>query len=413
MRILFVCHRFPFPPARGGKIRPFNIIRHLSQNHRVTVASLARSPEEAAQGEGIAPHCERFLMETIPPASAWLRMWANLPSPRPSSMGYFHSPRLARRIEAELAREPVDLIFVHCSSVAPYVEAVRGVPKVMDFGDMDSQKWLTYAEVRGFPLSLGYRIEGRKLERAEARIARNFDLCTCTTRAELESLQALDQPTPSDWFPNGVDLEKFRPAAEPYDRDSICFIGRMDYYPNQEGVLRFCREILPRLKAARPALKLQVVGAEPSREIQRLGEIEGVTVTGTVPDVQPYVQRSCLTVAPLSIARGTQNKILESLAMGVPVVTSELAAKGVDVVPGEHLLAAGDAEAFAAAVLRLLDSEEERRRFAEAGRRRVETHHAWPASMRKLDGILESFLQAKASRDGGSPGTATVQGMLS
>ena len=392
MRILVVCHRFPYPPARGGKIRPFNIIRHLSERHRVTVASLARSPEEAAQGEGIAPYCERYLMETIPAVGAWIRAWACLPSPTPSSMGYFHSPRLARRIEAELAREAYDLVFVHCSSVAPYVERLKGPAKVMDFGDMDSQKWLTYAEVRGFPLSLGYRIEGSKLERAETRIARNFDLCTCTTKAELESLRDLDQRTPSDWFPNGVDLEKFRPSAEPYDPDTICFIGRMDYYPNQEGVTRFCKEVLPRLKAARPALKLQVVGAEPSREILDLGEIPGVTVTGTVPDVQPYVQRSCLTVAPLSIARGTQNKILESLAMGVPVVTSDLAAKGVDVVPGEHLLAASDPEAFAAAVLRLLESQDERRRFAEAGRRRVETHHSWPASMRKLDGILERLL---------------------
>lgn len=392
MRILVVCHRFPYPPARGGKIRPFNIIKHLSQNHRVTVASLARSREEAKQGEGIAPHCERYLMETIPTVSAWARLWLNLPTSTPSSMGYFYSLRLARRIEAELAREAFDLIFVHCSSVAPYVEQVRGIPKVMDFGDMDSQKWLTYAEVRRFPLSLGYRIEGRKLERAEARIAGNFDLCTCTTRAELESLRELGAATPSDWFPNGVDLQKFKPTDAPYDRDTICFIGRMDYYPNQEGVLRFCEEALPRLKAARPSVKLQIVGAAPSREILSLGAIPGVTVTGTVPDVQPYVQKSCLTVAPLSIARGTQNKILESLAMGVPVVTSDLAAKGVDVVPGEHLLAAGDADAFAAAVLRLLESEAERQRFAEAGRRRVESHHSWPASMRKLDGILDGLL---------------------
>ena len=392
MRILVVCHRFPYPPARGGKIRPFNIIRHLSQNHRVTVASLARSDEEAAQGEGIAPYCERYLMETIRPLGAWARAWAYLPTATPSSMGFFHSAALARRIQEEVAREAFDLIFVHCSSVAPYVESLRGPHKVMDFGDMDSQKWLTYAQVRSFPLSLGYSIEGRKMERAEARIARQFDLCTCTTRAELESLRSLDHQTPSDWFPNGVDLEKFHPSEEPYGRDRICFIGRMDYYPNQEAVLRFCRDILPRLQAARPGLEFLVVGAAPSAEIRKLGERPGITVTGTVPNVQPYVQGSCLTVAPLDIARGTQNKILESLAMGVPVVTSDLAAQGVDVVPGEHLLAAREPDAFAEAVLRLLESEEERRRFAEAGRRRVETHHSWPASMAKLDGILERLL---------------------
>jgi glycosyltransferase involved in cell wall biosynthesis len=181
---------------------------------------------------------------------------------------------------------------------------------------------------------------------------------------------------------------------EPYDRDTLSFVGRMDYYPNQECMIRFCAEVLPRLRARRPSIRLLIVGADPSREIRRLAEQPGVTVTGSVPDVRPYVRRSALMIAPLNIARGTQNKILESMAMGVPVVTSEVAAGGVDALADEHLLVARDAAGYEAAVLRLLDRPDERARLAAAGRARVQSHHDWSASMRRLDGIIDRFIGA-------------------
>jgi hypothetical protein len=158
MNILVVCHRLPFPPTRGGKIRPFNIIRHLGRTHRVTVASLARSLEEARQGEGLAAHCARVLVEIVSAPAALGRMVARLPTPTPSSMGYFYSPALDRRITSEVATSAFDLVLVHCAFVAPYVAAVAGVPKILDFGDMDSQKWLAYARWRRFPQSIGYAI---------------------------------------------------------------------------------------------------------------------------------------------------------------------------------------------------------------------------------------------------------------
>jgi sugar transferase (PEP-CTERM/EpsH1 system associated) len=288
-----------------------------------------------------------------------------------------------------LRRERFDLIFVHCSSVAQYVAAVRGVPKILDFGDMDSQKWLEYARHKPFPLSAGYRLEGLKLEREEKRLARMFDLCTATTRAEWETLEGYGLGVPSDWFPNGVDSDYFAPTGEPYEADTLSFVGRMDYYPNQECMFDFCANVLPRVQQQRPQTKLLIVGADPSAAVKKLGERPGVTVTGSVPDVRPYVRRSAAMVAPLNIARGTQNKILEAMAMGVPVVTSRAAAGGVDAVPGEHLLVAGSHEEQAQAVLRVLDERTERERLAVAGRARVLSHHAWPSSMRRLDTIIE------------------------
>ncbi|HZM35058.1 MAG TPA: TIGR03087 family PEP-CTERM/XrtA system glycosyltransferase [Burkholderiales bacterium] len=390
MKILYVCHRFPFPPKRGGKIRPFNMIRHLSASgHDVTVVSLARSPDEATEGRGISPYCARFEMAQVQNPIQVARMVARLPTPTPSSMGYFYSPELARRVRELLRRERFDLIFVHCSSVAQYVAGVRGVPKILDFGDMDSQKWLEYARYKPFPLSVGYRLEGLKLEREEKRLARMFDLCTATTRAEWETLEGYGLGVPSDWFPNGVDSDYFAPSDEAYKPDTISFVGRMDYYPNQECMFDFCANVLPRVQERRPGTRLVIVGADPSPAVKKLGERPGVSVTGSVPDVRPYVRRSAAMVAPLNIARGTQNKILEAMAMGVPVITSPAGAGGVDAASGEHLLVAGSQEEQAQAILRILGDRDERRRLAIAGRARVLSHHAWPSSMRRLDAIIE------------------------
>src|SRR5262249_54185960 len=154
-----ICHRFPFPPARGGKIRPFNIIRHLSGSHDVTVASLARSAEELAAGAGLAQHCSRVIVERISAPAALARMMIRLPTATPSSMGYFYSPALARRIRRQAAETPFDLVFAHCAFVAPYVVPIVSPMKILDFGDMDSQKWLAYARVRAFPLAAGYYMD--------------------------------------------------------------------------------------------------------------------------------------------------------------------------------------------------------------------------------------------------------------
>ncbi len=402
MRILYVCHRFPYPPKRGGKIRPFNMIRHLHEaGHEVTVCSLARSAGEAEEGRGIAPHCTAFEIGTVTEAVQWARMIVRLPAPTPSSMGYFRSGELARRIDQLLATQRFDLIFVHCSSVAQYVEHVKGIAKILDFGDMDSQKWLEYAHYKPFPLSLGYALEGRKMLWAEKRLARSFDLCTATTRAEWETLESYGTGAATDWFPNGVDAGFFTPdPGVAYEPDTLSFIGRMDYYPNQECMQRFCKEVWPFLRARRPAMKLLIVGADPSPAIRALGDLPGVTVTGSVPDVRPYVRRSALMVAPLAIARGTQNKILEAMAMGVPVVTSSAAAGGVDAEAGRHLLVADGPQELATAILRIVADPQERARLATSGRDRMLSHHAWPRSMQRLDAIIERCVSGFPQRHG-------------
>jgi sugar transferase (PEP-CTERM/EpsH1 system associated) len=392
MNVLVLSHRFPFPPTLGAKIRPFQVLRHLSeQGHRVVAVSLARSAEEADQGRGLSAYCADYDMIRVNEMVQNLRTVGCLATTLPSSMGYFHSPELARRIKNRLRQERFDLIFVHCSSVARYVEDVA-IPRILDFGDMDSQKWLAYAKYKPFPLSAGYWLEGTKLEREERRLSGVFEMSTVTTKAELETLDGFATGAATGWFSNGVDTEYFTPSSEPYDVDTVSFIGRMDYYPNEECVIEFCQRTLPLIRERRPGMKFLIVGADPSPVVKRLGDIEGVTVTGSVPDVRPYVWRSAMTVSTLTIARGVQNKILESMAMGVPAVTSPIAAGGVDAEAPEHLLVASTPRQVADAVLRLAADRTERERLARAGRERMLTHHSWKGSMERFDRIVERCL---------------------
>lgn len=398
MKILYVTHRLPYPPDRGGKIRPFHTIEHLARSHEVTVASLVRSRREAADGRDLENHCAALIVESAGAPMSCIRMVARLPTPSPSSMGYFYSPRLARRIRAELKSAAYDLLMVQCSSMAQYVGRSPSIPKLLDFADMDSEKWLAYARQKPFPQSLGYYQEGIKLRRAEREMAGRFDACTCSTPAELSVLNGLRTAKRAGWFRNGVDTEVFKPEPAPYDPDTICFVGQMDYYPNAQAIREFCATVLPLLRAKRPAIRLLIVGADPSSGVRKLGSIPGVAVTGRVLDVRPYLRSAAVSVAPLKIARGTQNKILESMASGVPVVCSPAVQGGVDALAGEHFLTASEPPEYVEAILSILDNPAERARLAVAGRSRMLSHHSWAASMKKLDRIIDECLASKRGR---------------
>ncbi|WP_280154026.1 TIGR03087 family PEP-CTERM/XrtA system glycosyltransferase [Piscinibacter sp. XHJ-5] len=393
MRILFLAHRFPYPPTFGSKVRAFNVIRHLAQRHEVSVLSLARSAEEEREAAGIAPYCREHRTFRVHNPVQAAKMALTLPTPVSASEAFFHSTALQREIDARLARRSVDLVFAHCSAVGRYVAHVEGLPKIIDYCDVDSRKWADYVPHKPWPLSLGYRWEAWRMARTERRLAGRFEQVTVATPGEVETLAELGVRERVDWFPNGVDMAFFQPSAQAFDPDVITFVGRMDYFPNEQCMVDFCARAWPRLRQARPSLRLQIVGAAPTARVLALGRIEGVTVTGPVPDVRPFVQSSALTIAPLAIARGTQNKILEAMAMAVPVIASRIAAQGVDAVPGEHLLAADSVDEICDAVLRVVGDRRERERLAQAGRARVQSHHAWGSAMSRLDGIIERSIR--------------------
>ncbi|WP_417623753.1 TIGR03087 family PEP-CTERM/XrtA system glycosyltransferase [Paremcibacter congregatus] len=399
MNILFLSHRFPYPPTRGDKIRSFNMVKHLQgAGHKVTVASLARSAEEAAECQGIADYCEEFVLCEVRNPFQALRMGARLLTSEPSSMGFFYSRALQTEVNRLLDKTAFDLIVVFSSTAAQYVSHVTTIPKLLDFCDMDSQKWLAFANFKPWPVSFGYRLEGRKLEREEKKLCGEFDLCSCATDFEVDTLDSYQTGVASGFFPNGVDFDFFTPDGQAGDADydpyGISFVGRMDYYPNEECVLSFCDTVLPKLREKYPEANLTVIGAEPPANILALNNRPGITVTGTVDDIRTYVRKSAVMVTPLEIARGTQNKILEGMAMGVPVVSSRTAARGVDAVVGEHILAATTPEEYVAHISHLFEDSTARKRLAIAGRERVMSHHNWPRAMTLFDDCITRTLTA-------------------
>jgi polysaccharide biosynthesis protein PslH len=389
MNILFLCHRVPFPPNRGGKIRPFQMVQHLSRNHAVTVASLAHTQEELDAAAGLRDYCDEVIAEVLPDQQRWTNAVLALPTSMPSSLRYFWSPRLAQRIRRRTSSKLFDVVMVHCAFASQYAIDVPAPLKVLDYGDLDSGKWSEYSRDRRFPLSFGYGIESWKLRRYEISVANYFSRCTVTTDGELEEYRRIGISKPCSVIPNGVDFNYFqpRPPASAASR-KIVFLGRMDYFPNIQGIERFVREVLPIVRRTVPEAELYIVGANPAAAVQKLAMVPGVTVTGSVPDVRPYLDNVALSIAPLYLARGTQNKILECMAMKVPVVSTIQAAKGVRAEAGRDFLVSSSTQEMASHVIALLRDPDLRARLADSALETIKQEHCWPSSMKLLDRVL-------------------------
>jgi hypothetical protein len=407
MRILFLCHRLPYPPKRGGKIRPFNMIRHLSRRHEVTVATIARSGQELADGEPLRRECHAVHVAQMPAVAGWARFAANLPGTFPATFAYFRSPWLARTVRDLLAHESFEAIVVHSSSMGPYVAHHDGCRKIMDFGDADSEKWFEYARSTAAPLSLGFWWEGTKVRRYERWLGERFDVATVNTAGEREVLQRFVS-RPIEVITNGVDLEYFRPQpGGEYHARRLVFTGNMSYRPNVDAVKRLVADILPRVWRERPDVELYIVGMDPTPAVRRLGDGKRIVVTGRVQDVRPFLGSAAVAVAPLRVARGLQNKVLEAMAMGVPVVASPSAAAGVDAVIGRDLRVAADPDGFAHATLELLNDPAARARVGIAGRESVERGHDWDQLLARLEALIAGHARA-ASPATGSDGAARI-----
>jgi sugar transferase (PEP-CTERM/EpsH1 system associated) len=279
--------------------------------------------------------------------------------------------------------------------MAQYVEHLRNIPKVIDFVDVDSEKWVQYAQYSKFPVAPIYRSEGERLRKYEKLIAETFQHCFCVSEKEAEDFQRFVGPCPTiSSVSNGVDHNFFKPSSEGYDSTSLVFTGAMDYFANVEAMLYFTREIYPQIHKEIPESTLYIVGSNPSKDILKLAEkYPNIIVTGHVDRVQPYVLKSAVFVAPMRIARGIQNKILEAMAMGVPVVTTSLGFEGIKAVPGNDLFVEDTPQRFAAQVLQLMQDEDLRKTIARNAQKVVEENYRWDKNLEKLEDILLEVVQ--------------------
>lgn len=395
--ILFIAHRIPFPPDRGDKIRSHAILQHLATLAPVHVACLADDPDdlaqEAALDELAASHCLVERRKPLPLAGieALARGW-------PISLAAFASRRLQRYVSQVLATRPIAAIFVFSGQMGRYVPASFTGHVVIDLVDVDSAKFEAYAtSATGLKRALFLR-EGQLLRAEEARLASRADatlLVSVQEAALLLSRVSLDDSVRVWPLINGIDSVAYDPAAvapapelagEP--GPALIFTGQMDYPPNVEAVVRAVQRIMPLVRAHFPEATFHVVGRRPTAEVRALDGLNGCRVHGAVPDVRPWLRGADLALVPLEIARGIQNKVLEAMAMELPVVASIGAATGINArPPGELAVGESDAE-LAAATIALLDNPDRARRIGQAARRCLLREHSWAAALQPLAGML-------------------------
>jgi sugar transferase (PEP-CTERM/EpsH1 system associated) len=388
MRIFFVCQRVPFPPDRGDKIVTFHEIRHLAQHHEVHVFCLADGAADLAHVPGLRRYAASVTAVPVGQGSSRLRALGALVGGRPLSVAAFDESRLHQAIARQYDALGPDLVIVFSGNVAQYAEPFVGVPRIMQFHDLDSLKWTQYAERAGRWLRWLYRIEARRLLAYERAVAGAFSAATVCTEAERRDFERLLPGVPVALVGNGVDLDYFRPSGKPKRPGAMVFTGVMDYFHNVDAVTWFCERVLPAVQREVPQARLTICGSRPSRVVRRLAKRPGVAVTGWVPDTRPYLNEAELFVAPLRVARGVQNKVLEALAMGLPCIASTAAWRGTAIPAGEGLLVADEPEAFAALVVRLLHDAAFRTDMARQARAAAEMHYRWADQLAALDRVV-------------------------
>ena len=397
--LLFLAHRFPYPPDKGEKIRSWNLIRHLAQSWRVHLGCLSDNPDDAMHMDAVRAVCGEVANFPVVPRSQKLRALARLRPGRPLMVDYYGHAGLAAWVRRMVAERPIALGFAYSTPMAEYLMG-RGMPLVLDMVDVDSEKFVAYAGQASWPMRAVWAREARTLLAYETRATMAADLALLVSEAECRRFAALAPGTAGRVFAvqNGVDLEYFHPGhafPSPYPDTAprVVFTGHMDYPPNAEAAVWFAGQVMPLLRAAHPALGFVVVGANPTLAVQALAALPDVVVTGRVADVRPYVAHADVAVAPLRIARGIQNKVLEAMAMGRPVVASPQAFEGVVAVPGRDLVVADGAGTMADAIGAIVRGAHPG--LAVAARMAMEQNYAWDATLGRLDDLLDSRMKLR------------------
>lgn len=392
--LLLLIHRIPYPPNKGDKIRSYNLLKHLAQRYRVHLASFVDDPGDWQHVPHVEALCASTYFAKLDPLAARVRSLAALATNESLSLRYYRHRGMRAWVERTMAAQPVRRIVVFSSPMAQYAEPYRAARRVVDFCDVDSDKWRQYADNKPWPMSVLYRREARQLLRYERKVAAECDASLFVSDPEAELFRQL-APESRDkigFFNNGVDTDYFSPQrayATPYQASerALVFTGAMDYWPNVDAVQWFAGEVFPRLLARFPQARFYIVGARPSPAVQALARNPGVFVTGTVPDVRPYIAHAEVAVAPLRVARGIQNKVLEAMAMARPVVVSPQALEGIEASPGADLVLADGADAFAATLAGLLEQADGA--LGPCARATVQRLYSWPSNLARIDARLE------------------------
>lgn len=390
--LLLLTHRIPYPPNKGDKIRAWHLLEHLARSHRVHLGAFVDDPDDWRHAEKMRAVCASTFLVGLNPRWGKLRALGGLLTGEPLTLPFYRHGGMQKWVDTRLA-EGVSHVLAYSSAMARFVMQPTSARRIMDFVDIDSDKWRQYASTKAWPLSWLYRRESAKLLDWERRVAAEFDASLFVSATEASDFQALAPESAGkvSYYHNGVNADYFSPEGDypnpyPAGREALVFTGAMDYWPNVDAVLWFAREVLPLLRARKPDCLFAIVGSKPTPEVRALASQADILVTGRVKDMRPYLAHARVVVAPLRIARGIQNKVLEGMAMAKPVVATPQALEGIGALPQQEVLSASDASAMAECVLAALNDVG----MGRAARQRVIENFSWAHNLAHVDHLLEA-----------------------
>lgn len=389
--VLYLAHRVPFPPDKGDRIRSYHVLRFLARRARVHLGCFADEPVTERTKDELNALCAKVAILPIGGIGRWTRALASFVRGRTITEGAFYSPDMRALVREWCRQTCFHAALASASSMAPYLQqrGTSDVPAVIDLMDVDSQKWLDYAASRRWPRSWLFRKEGRRLRKLESALPQWARAATLVSDAEADIFRSFCPWSEARAIANGVDLDYFQPCGDNIAAADCVFIGALDYYPNVDAAVWFCRGVWTEIHRHWPHAQFFLVGRRPVAEVRRLAQVPGVVVVPDVPDVRPYLSRATVALIPLRIARGLQNKVLEALAMGKAVVASPPAIAALKVQPGEQLFSASTPQEWVRAIGLLFEDSALRSRLGAAGRRFCKQHHDWDRCLKGFHELLD------------------------
>jgi sugar transferase (PEP-CTERM/EpsH1 system associated) len=395
--MVFLTQRIPYPPIKGEKIRPLQILKHFAKSYNVYLGCLIDDPQDRRHRGTVSALCADAYFGDLNRKRDNLSHAKAIATGQALSVALYDHQGLRRWTSRILQTVKPDVVFVCSSNMATYVldQPSKGRTCIVDLADVDSEKWRSYADKASGFMKWIYKREARIVSDLERRIARETDFSTFVSEPEAALFRNLvpDRAQAIIGVPSGIEHGYFDPTSgypAPYDArlPTFVFTGTMDYIPNVDAVCWFSDEILPLIRQCLPTAQFYVVGANPSAAARKLSKTSGVHVTGRVADVRPYLAHATAVVAPMRIARGIQNKVMEAMSMAKPVIVTSDALEGIDAIIGEELFLADDAISFAMIACKLAENPDKGVRIGAAARRRMVDHFSWEAQLRGFDLLL-------------------------
>jgi polysaccharide biosynthesis protein PslH len=381
MRILFLSSRFPYPLTQGDRVRAYHFLRLLAEDHQITLITPIQTPQEYEGLASIEAFCERVEVVPISAASRWLNLIQAPFRALPLQVTYYRNRRFQQRVDQILAQAEFDVIHVQLARMATFLQGSDQTPRLLDFIDALSLNMARRAKQEKGIKAWLFATEARRMLRYERQLVNQFHQLTISSPIDKE---AIGDYSNLEVIPNGVDLQKFPFVMEERQPKTLLFAGNMRYFPNINAVQYFIDEVLPLIRVAIPEVKLTVVGPSLPESWQKKFLQPDVTLAGFVPNVHDYLKRASVAIAPMQSGSGIQNKVLEAMATGTPVVSTTYGIGSLPVESGKHLMIATDAHEFAQAVIQLLNDRALHQHIAVHARQLVEQHFTWEQAVKKL-----------------------------